>query len=119
MVHVMSAEWGWADRCGGPKRGPRLKPDDFPTVETLTETWERVERGVRQFLSTLNDETLARRIEYDVGGYSGVLPLGELMYHAAIHGVHHRGQAALLLRVLGHVPGNFDPLQYFPGGREL
>jgi uncharacterized damage-inducible protein DinB len=36
---------------------------------------------------------------------------GELMQHAAIHGTHHRGQVALLLRLLG--PGNFDMLFYF------
>jgi uncharacterized damage-inducible protein DinB len=29
------------------------------------------------------------------------------------HGVHHRGQAALLLRLLGHAPGNFDMLIYY------
>ena len=36
------------------------------------------------------------------------MPIGELMQHAAIHGAHHRGQVALLLRLLGHAPGNFD-----------
>ena len=35
------------------------------------------------------------------------MPLGEMMQHAANHGVHHRGQVALLLRLLGHVPGDF------------
>ena len=34
------------------------------------------------------------------------------MQHSVIHGVHHRGQVALLLRLLGHAPGNFDVLFY-------
>ena len=34
------------------------------------------------------------------------------MQHSVIHGVHHRGQVALLLRLLGHAPGNFDILFY-------
>jgi len=34
-------------------------------------------------------------------------------YHAAIHGVHHRGQVALLLRVLGYVPASSDILFYY------
>src|SRR5205823_2950267 len=32
MVHIMSAEWGWLSRCGGPERGARLNPGDYPTV---------------------------------------------------------------------------------------
>jgi uncharacterized damage-inducible protein DinB len=41
-----------------------------------------------------------------------VMSLGDLMHHAAIHAVHHRGQVAMLLRMLGAVPGNFDFLIY-------
>lgn len=36
MVHVLSAEWGWLDRCGGPERGPALKPGDYPMERRLT-----------------------------------------------------------------------------------
>ena len=61
MVHVLSAEWGWLDRCGGQERGPRLNPTDYPTAESLMETWNR----------------------------------------------------ALLLRLLGYAPGNFDILLYY------
>jgi hypothetical protein len=44
---VASGEWqafslvirhssaGWLDRCGGPERGPRLTPTDYPTVESV------------------------------------------------------------------------------------
>jgi uncharacterized damage-inducible protein DinB len=38
--------------------------------------------------------------------------LGDLLHHAAVHAVHHRGQVSLLLRTLGYVPGNFDLLIY-------
>jgi uncharacterized damage-inducible protein DinB len=36
--------------------------------------------------------------------------MGQLLHHSTVHGAHHRGQVALLLRVLGHSPGNFDIL---------
>jgi uncharacterized damage-inducible protein DinB len=35
------------------------------------------------------------------------------MQHAANHGVHHRGQISLLLRMLGYSPDNFDILFYY------
>ena len=113
LVHVLSAEWGWLDRCGGPKRGEKLKPEDFPTVESLVEAWTRVDGYMRGFLSGLTDEDLAREIVFAIGdGPAHSVPLGDLMQHAAVHAVHHRGQVALLLRTLGHVPGNFDWLIY-------
>lgn len=113
LVHVLSAEWGWLERCGGPARGEKLKAEDYPTVESLVGAWARVEELMRAFLSRLDDDDLARVVEFTLGGGEAhAAPLGELMQHAAVHAVHHRGQVALLLRALGHAPGNFDLLIY-------
>jgi uncharacterized damage-inducible protein DinB len=120
MVHALSAEWGWLDRCGGPERGPRLNPDAYPTAEPLIETWSRVEEYVREFLSKLKDEDLARKVEFkNPRGETRSMELGELMQHAANHSVHHRGQVALLLRLLGHAPGYFDMLIYYADKRDV
>ena len=112
LVHVMSAEWGWLDRCGGPERGERLNPEDYPTVDSLIVAWNRVEGYMRAFLAGLSDEDLARIIEFSLGGPTHRIPLGHLLQHGAIHAVHHRGQVAMLLRMLGHSPGNFDLVLY-------
>ena len=120
LVHILSAEWGWLERCGGPRRGERLNPQDFPEVEVLTRAWPRVEEYVRAFLSGLEDADLSRDIAFAIGGGPRhSLPLGDLMQHAIIHAMHHRGQAALLLRMLGHVPGNFDFLVYLGERRSV
>jgi uncharacterized damage-inducible protein DinB len=113
LVHILSAEWGWLDRCGGPERGPALKPDTYPTLASLVDTWSTVEAHVREFLSKLKDDDLDRTVEFtNPRGEKHLMVLGALMQHAANHGVHHRGQVALLLRSLGYTPGNFDILFY-------
>jgi uncharacterized damage-inducible protein DinB len=116
----LSAEWGWLERCGGAKRGERLNPQDYPTVESLVQTWMQVEEHLRRFLSGLDDDDLARDIAFTIGdGPKESMPLGDLMQHAAVHAVHHRGQVALLLRTLGYVPGNFDLILYLGEKRSV
>jgi uncharacterized damage-inducible protein DinB len=113
LVHTLSAEWGWLERCGGPKRGPALRPDDYPTLQSLIDSWGTVEAYLREFLSKLRDSDLDRTVEFtNPRGEKRAMVLGSLMQHAANHGVHHRGQVALLLRTLGYIPGNFDLLFY-------
>lgn len=113
LVHTLSAEWGWLDRSGGHARGPALKTDDFPTAASLIDAWTRVEEWMRAFLTGLSDEDLGRLVEYkNPRGEARAMVLGEILQHGANHGVHHRGQVALLLRMLGHVPGNIDLLFY-------
>jgi len=114
LVHILSAEWGWLDRCGGAARGNALVPTDYPTQKSLIDQWRQVEVHVREFLATLQDEDLERAVEFKLGqGPKHIMPIGELLHHAAIHGVHHRGQVSLLLRSLGHAPGNIDILLYY------
>ena len=113
LVHTLSAEWGWLERCGGLVRGPRLSPEDYTTADSLVQAWRTVQRAVLELLSKLNDPDLKRQIEFnlpDIGKHS--MELGEMMQHAATHGIHHRAQVALLLRMLGHEPAKLDLLFY-------
>jgi len=93
---------------------PRLNPVDYPTLDSIAVTWSKVEGYVRDFLADLKDEDITRNAEYlNDAGEKRAMPLGELMQHGAAHGVHHRGQVAMMLRLLGYTPGNFDMLFYY------
>jgi uncharacterized damage-inducible protein DinB len=114
LVHAVSAQWGWLDRCGGAPRGPALKADDYPTVDSLVQRWREVEGYTRHFLSGLTDEGLSRVVEFSFGGGpTHALTVEQILRHAATHSVHHRAQASLLLRTLGHAPPNIDLLRYW------
>ena len=86
-MHVLSAEWGWLDRCGGPARGDRLNPADYPTVESLVLTWIRVEGYMRAFLAGLRDEDLGRQVEFAIGaGPKHVLGDFDWLFYSAGRG---------------------------------
>jgi uncharacterized damage-inducible protein DinB len=113
LVHMLSAEAGWLERCGGPARGPKLEAANYPAFASVREHWMRVESQMRTFLSTLTDADLARTLDFALPGRPAqALPIGQMLEHSFVHGVHHRGQIALLLRALGHTPGNVDILLY-------
>jgi uncharacterized damage-inducible protein DinB len=119
LVHTLSAEWGWLDRCGGPPRGERLKAEDYPTLNSVIEMWNRVELDMRAFLARLTEDDLAREIEFAFGsGPKHSIPISGLLEHAAIHAAHHRGQVSLLMRILGFTPGNYDLLVFDSQPRE-
>ena len=115
LVHMMSAEGGWLVRAGGPKRGPALNPDDFATLDAVIGYWAVQEGKVRAFLGGLTSADLARSLEFTLPQLSltGVLTIGEMLHHGVNHNIHHRGQAALLIRELGYAPGNVDLLFYY------
>ena len=120
LVHLVSAEWGWLERCGGPARGPRLDPESNATPEAVIEIARTVEAKMATFLTQLTEADLVRQIEFGFApGESNVLQVGQLLEHAHVHGIHHRGQLALLLRLLGRAPGNFDLLYFDIANDEL
>ncbi len=113
LVHALFAEWIWRNRWEGNSPTYRLKPDDFPTIESLRERWLVEEQNLMDFAEGVTDERLNQTFNYT--NTSGK-PLTRILWHAMVHlvnhGTQHRTEAAAMLTDFGCSPGDID-LIYF------
>jgi len=115
LAHMIETEWIWLERWLGRSPQSALSPQEFPSLRAVTEEWNAVEREMRKFLATLNDEALAKPVAYlSQKGDSFTHELWRPMLHLINHQSYHRGQVATLLRQLGLQPPTVD---FLPGCR--
>lgn len=116
LVHMLEVEKGWLARCDGDAGWLEFNPAEFSSLNSIKAEWKSVEQFGRGFLSRLTEDDLRRSISYRFENDDPrALPLAETVQHTANHTAHHRGQLALMLRMLGHAPGNMDMLFYYAG----
>ena len=116
LAHMMGAEWIWLARwLGRPTRTLPGVPEGLPfaetlrrwqeqfsSVEQLRKRWREIESELRQYLSGLDEKTLAGDFTYvNLQGKTWMYPLWRTIFHLANHGTYHRGQITTLLRQLG------------------
>ena len=115
LIHVLFAEWIWRKRWEGTSPTYRLKPEEFPTVESLCTRWIEEEKELMDFVDRLTDEKLNRTFSYaSTKGEPFTRILWHAMAHLVNHGTQHRAEAAARLTDLGYSPGDVD-LIYFLG----
>jgi len=113
LVHALFAEWIWRNRWEGMSPMHRLKPEDFPTFESLFARWLDEEKQLMEFAEGLTDENLNNRFSYtNTSGKPFTKILWQAMAHLVNHGTQHRTEAAAILTDFGHSPGDID-LIYF------
>ncbi len=113
LVHTLFAEWIWRNRWEGTSPGIRLKPEEFPTVESLRARWAEEEKQLMGFVDRLTDAKLNNTFNYlNTSGKPFTRILWHAMAHLVNHGTQHRSEAAALLTDFGCSPGDFD-LIYF------
>ena len=115
LVHALFAEWIWRNRWEGTSPTYRLKPDDFPTFESLRTRWMEEEGKLMAFVESLTDEKLNSKFSYkDTKGNPLERILWQAMAHVVNHGTQHKTEAAALLTDLGHSPGDIDLIYFLP-----
>lgn len=104
LCHVLGAEATWLGRI---QCGTKAKAAPWPGL-TLAECRTLAQAnaaGYREVLKASTASTLAAPVHYEnLKGEEFWTPLRDILFHVATHGVHHRGQIALLLRQSGREP---------------
>src|SRR6266540_2552979 len=113
LVHTLFAEWIWRKRWQGESPTFRLKPDEFPTFESLRERWRQEEKLLMEFVEGLSDERLNAMLHYkNTKGIPFEQVLWKMMAHVVNHGTQHRSEAAALLTDFGCSPGDVDMIYF-------
>ncbi|HET9983912.1 MAG TPA: DinB family protein [Longimicrobiales bacterium] len=112
LAHVLEAERLHLERAAGADPFPQ----DFWPARTLEEcaaqAAENRER-LAAFVAALPAEALARPASYrDSRGNRHRTPVADLLAHIGLHGSHHRGQIARLVRAAGGEPAVTDYLAF-------
>jgi uncharacterized damage-inducible protein DinB len=116
LVHALFAEWIWRNRWEGTSPNYRLKPEDFPTFESLRTRWAEEEKLLMAFVDGLTDERLNSKFSYkSTEGKPYERILWQAMVHLVNHGTQHKTEAAALLTDLGRSPGDIDLIGFLPG----
>lgn len=111
LAHIASVENLWYSRvCGQPALHavwPTLTVSDARAL--ASEHADRFEELVRSG----DDVALARTVRYtNSAGRSYENSIGDIVTHVAMHGSHHRGQLARMLREAGAEPPYTDYIQF-------
>ena len=109
LTHALFAEWIWRKRWEGTSPRARLKPEDFPTFDSLRQRWVEEEDLLMDFVEEITDGRLNTPFNYtSTEGKPFTKILWQAMAHLVNHGTQHRTEAAAMLTDLGHSPGDID-----------
>ncbi len=104
FVHVLTTEQIYHERM----RGTDPWPQDFWPSYALEDCVRLVSANralYHRFLADSADGDWSRRVHYrNSRGETFQTPLRDMLTHLMLHGQHHRGQIARVLRQHGHTP---------------
>lgn len=107
--HLVAARRVWLARMGriSAPSGPLMA--EVADVGQVAEAWRAVEGPWREFLAELDDDALAKEVEYqslDAGRFRSRLE--DVLTQLFGHSWYHRGQIAMLVRASGGEPAVTD-----------
>jgi uncharacterized damage-inducible protein DinB len=100
LIHILWGERGWLSFWRTGNFVPRPAPGDYANFAALRDAWTHHDEACVTYFCNLTQSDLNAPRTLDATTYT----LSELVQHALNHSTYHRGQVALLIRQLGHVP---------------
>ncbi|MCA9971842.1 MAG: DinB family protein [Anaerolineales bacterium] len=102
LVHALSAEHLWYERCRGNNPEQVFDPAAFADFSAVRARWGPVRHSWANYLQWLDDEACKQFVDYrttDGAPYS--MRLLDILQHVVNHATEHRSQMTLLLFQLG------------------
>jgi uncharacterized damage-inducible protein DinB len=107
LAHVVAARRVWLARIAGGEIVPVFPRDS--RIEDVAADWAKAEGLWAAYLEKLDDEELARAVDYRLSdGSSGRNTAEDLLVQLYGHSHYHRGQIAMLVRAAGGEPAATD-----------
>ena len=92
-----------------------IAPDVDIRLTVLQHDWPALLSRWQTWADALHDSSESASY-CDLQGHPHTTPLWQIVLHVVNHATHHRGQAAAMMRAMGHVPPPLDLIRYY---REL
>jgi uncharacterized damage-inducible protein DinB len=110
LVHELDVEWSWRERLrdGEFPDSEDLNPDDYMTLSVLRAHWKRDEQQMRTWAESLTDEALAAKPPDEQSSQA----LWYYVMHLVAHAMQQFSDAATLLSLTGHSPGELGFLEF-------
>ncbi len=112
LAHVYAADRVWLGRIHGAPPPVFIDPDRDVRLEVIQHEWPALLDAWQAWAGALDDATTPCTYR-DLQGRTHTTPLWQIVLHVVNHGTHHRGQAAAMMRAMGHVPPPLDLIRYY------
>ena len=111
LVHELDVEWSWRLNLQGKLTDAEedLLAEDFPDVAAIRERWRNDEAEMRAWLDGLSDEDIVAPVHSDLSADDR--PLWQYVLHIVFHAAQQQADAATLLTLAGHSPGDLGYLE--------
>ena len=112
FFHLLRTLRNWRGALENDQEQWRLRPEDFPDLNSLRVGFEQEQEAWTAMLDRLSAEEIEGDVSVTRSGITRVFPLWRALQHLVLHGMQHHTEVAQLLTAKGESPGDLDFIFY-------